>query len=183
MGDISAHAEDHVHAASVRVEAATPEDWQVVRHLRLGALADEPDAFGSTLEQEVERPEHAWRERLTATTATTLVASLVGEDGEARPVGITMVAPAFGTPEHAGIYGVWVAPSARGRGVGDALLEAALDQARAAGYPRVVLDVGDHNTAAQALYARHGFEPTGRTGSLPEPRTHVAEHELARDLC
>ncbi len=93
-----------------------------------------------------------------------------------------MVAPAFGAPEDAGIYGVWVAPSARGRGVGDALLATAIEHARAAGHPRAVLDVGDHNTAAQALYARHGFRPTGRTGSLPEPRTHVTEHELARDL-
>ena len=173
---------DHGHATTVRVEHATPRDWQVVRQLRLAALADEPDAFGSTLDQEVERPEHAWREALQTPTAATLVASLVGEDGEARPAGIVMVAPVFGAPEHAGIYGVWVAPSARGRGVGDALVGAAIEHARSAGYPRAVLDVGDHNTAAQALYARHGFEPTGRTGALPAPRTHVTEHELAIEL-
>lgn len=167
----------------VVVSAVFPEDWQVVRDLRLAALADEPDAFGATLAQEVERPERAWREGLAVPTAPALVASLVGEEeGRAWPVGLVMVAPAFGAPEHAGVYGLWVDPSARGRGVGDALLEAALDHARAAGYARAVLDVGDNNTPAQALYARHGFEPTGRTGTLPAPRTHVTEHELARDL-
>ena len=166
----------------VRVDVASPNDWQVVRQLRLASLADEPDAFGSTLEQEVERPEHAWRERLRAPTAATLVAWLDGEDGQARPVGLVMVAPAFGSPEDAGIYGVWVAPSARGRGIGDALLEAAMAHARAAGHGRAVLDVGDHNEPAQRLYRRHGFSPTGRTGTLPEPRTHVTEHELALDL-
>ena len=175
-------SDDAPRAWQVRVTEATPQDWQVVRQLRLASLADEPDAFGSTLEQEVERPEHAWRERLRAPTAATLVAWVTGEDGQARPVGLVMVAPAFGSPEDAGIYGVWVAPSARGRGVGDALLEAALAHARAAGHGRGVLDVGDHNAPAQALYARHGFAPTGGTGTLPEPRTHVTEHELARDL-
>lgn len=173
---------DRARGADVRVDVATPENWQVVRHLRLAALADEPDAFGSTLDEEIERPEHAWRERLVAPTAATLVAHVVGEDGESRPAGVVMIAPAFGAPQHAGIYGVWVAPSARGRGVGDALMAAALEHARRAGHSRAVLDVGDHNAPAQALYARHGFQPTGRTGSLPPPRAHVTEHELARDL-
>lgn len=176
-------AADHVHAPAVRVSRAGPEDWRTVRQLRLAALADTPDAFGSTLEQEADHPETVWRERLVSEAAATLVASLVGEDGEARPAGLATVAPAFGGPaDHAGIYGIWVAPSGRGRGVGDALLEAALAHARQAGYVRAVLDVGDHNEPAQRLYARHGFRPTGRTGSLPEPRTDVTEHELARDL-
>lgn len=181
------HPHDHPPMAEpeqVRVAVAGPEDWQVVRQLRLSALADTPDAFGATLEEESEQPAAWWRGRLEpGAPGTTLVASLVDTAGVPRPAGLVVLAPSVHGPESdAGIYAVWVAPSARGRGVGDALLAAVVDHARQSGYARVVLDVGDVNEAAQALYARHGFTRTGRTGTLPAPRTHVTEHELALDL-
>ena len=87
----------------------------------------------------------------------------------------------YGT-DTAGLYAVWVAPLARGCGAGDALMEAALAEAAEAGYARIVLDLGDYNEPAQALYARFGFEPTGRRSTLPPPRQHIAEHELPRAL-
>jgi ribosomal protein S18 acetylase RimI-like enzyme len=45
-----------------------------------------------------------------------------------------------------------------------------------------VLDVGARNAPARRLYERHGFVPTGRTGSLPPPREHVPEVEMELDL-
>lgn len=53
--------------------------------------------------------------------------------------------------------GIFVSASARGRGVGTALLAAIADEARARGYPAVRLDVIDTNTRAKALYLREGF--------------------------
>lgn len=176
-------AADAPRREGVRVTVATPDDWRPVRHLRLAALADTPDAFGSTLEQEADRDEASWRGWLDRPDVATFVASLVGEDGESRTAGLTTIAAVTDeTPRTAGMYSVWVAPSVRGRGVGDALLAAAVAHARAAGYARIVLDVGDHNTPAQALYARHGFTPTGRTTRFAPPREHLIEHELALDL-
>lgn len=173
---------DHHHGHEVRVAVATPDDWRVVRHLRLGALADEPDAFGATLDEEAPQPEAFWRDRL-AGDHTTLLASWVGDDGEARPAGLCAIGPYWrGDADAAALTSVWVAPSGRGKGIGDALLEAAVVHARRAGYGRLLLEVGDHNAPARALYARHGFTRTGRTGSLPAPRTDVTEHELGRDL-
>lgn len=134
-------------AHDVEVVRASVDDWAQVRDLRLAALADTPDAFGSTLEREQDQPESFWRGRLQAADAVTLVAWVDG-----RPAGLITVAPAFDDPDAGGIYSVWVAPFAR----------------------------GDHNTAAQRLYARPAFGPTGRTGTLPPPREHVSEHELAR---
>ncbi|WP_248360267.1 GNAT family N-acetyltransferase [Anaeromyxobacter oryzae] len=57
--------------------------------------------------------------------------------------------------------GMLVAAGARRRGVGEALLLGALDWARAAGAAEVVLHVFPHNTAALALYRKHGFEDRG----------------------
>jgi ribosomal protein S18 acetylase RimI-like enzyme len=64
-----------------------------------------------------------------------------------------------GTPELA----IAVVPSARGRGVGSALLEALLAQAREAGHEAISLSVDRLNEGAIRLYEQHGFERVGET--------------------
>ena len=55
-----------------------------------------------------------------------------------------------------------VAREWRGRGVGSALLAAAIDWARAQGLHKVSLSVFPHNAAAIALYRKFGFVEEGR---------------------
>jgi ribosomal protein S18 acetylase RimI-like enzyme len=64
--------------------------------------------------------------------------------------------------------GIFVEPSARGRGVGTLLLQAIADEAAARGYAEVRLDVIDSNDRARALYERRGFRAvnTHSTGIL-----------------
>jgi len=57
--------------------------------------------------------------------------------------------------------GIFVAGEARGRGVGTALLDAIVEEARAQGKTGVRLDVIDTNPRAQALYERSGFKGVG----------------------
>jgi GNAT superfamily N-acetyltransferase len=54
-----------------------------------------------------------------------------------------------------------VAPPARGRGVGAALLAQAIAHARAQGCRRITLLTDGVNEAAQRFYARHGFTASG----------------------
>jgi ribosomal protein S18 acetylase RimI-like enzyme len=58
------------------------------------------------------------------------------------------------TPELA----IAVVPSARGRGVGTALLDALLGEAREAGHAAISLSVDKHNAGAIRLYEERGFE-------------------------
>jgi ribosomal protein S18 acetylase RimI-like enzyme len=51
-----------------------------------------------------------------------------------------------------------VSPQSRGLGIGSQLLDHAEAEARAANLPVIDLDVLSANTAAQRLYARHGFQ-------------------------
>jgi ribosomal protein S18 acetylase RimI-like enzyme len=59
------------------------------------------------------------------------------------------------------IRGLAVAEEARGRGVGRALLNAAMDEARRQGALRISLRVLGHNTPARGLYESVGFAVEG----------------------
>jgi len=158
------------------VERPGPDAYERVRAVRLRALADSPDAFWTTLEQAEAMPAELWRERLAATDAATFVATLDGAD-----VGLVVGGPHH-DGEGAGLYAMWVAPEARGAGVGDALVAAVVAWARQAGHRRLRLEVADANEPAIRLYSRAGFTPTGATSRMPPPREHLTEHERALDL-
>ncbi|WP_062517613.1 ribosomal protein S18-alanine N-acetyltransferase [Demequina gelatinilytica] len=56
------------------------------------------------------------------------------------------------------LMNIAVVPQARGRGLGRALLEDFLGEARAEGVPDAWLEVAVDNAAALSLYRAHGFE-------------------------
>jgi ribosomal protein S18 acetylase RimI-like enzyme len=138
-----------------------PEDWRLWRGLRLAALAEAPGAFGSRLadwQGDGDREER-WRARLGVAGSHNVVAVLDGE-----PVGMASGVPGHG--DSVELISMWVAPSARGRGVADALVREVERWARESGARVVRLDVAEDNAAARALYERHGFALTGELGDL-----------------
>lgn len=101
------------------VDAADVADY---RAIRLAALKDSPDAFGSTYEAEVGLSTEAFAERL----ATTIVlGAYAGTGSDARIVGMVgFKQQTIAKLAHKGfVWGFYVAPAARGRGVGVALVE------------------------------------------------------------
>mgnify|MGYP001811712098 CR=1 FL=1 len=164
--------------ASPILQRLTPEDGPRLRAIRLRALADTPDAFGSTLAAEAELSPDAWRESLAREDRMTLMAVL-----ETTDVGMIHGAPWSGRAGVAGLFGMWVAPEARRRGVGAALVDAHVAWAREGGFERVILGVGDWNTGAIAFYRSRGFRRNGVVDTLPPPRVHITEHERELRLC
>ena len=149
-------------------------DWERGRAIRLRALADTPEAFAATLHEEKRMPEEIWKTRLARSDAATFVAC-----DDTGDIGLAVAAP---YDEFVGLYSMWVAPEARGRGVGGSLVEAVLAWSLAREHQKILLDVGDDNAPAIALYKHMGFLPTGVTSRLPPPRDHIAEHQMARVL-
>jgi ribosomal protein S18 acetylase RimI-like enzyme len=140
-----------------------PATLDTVRPLRLRALREDPDAFGSTLESERCRPDADWRFWVDDT--------LIAFDDD-TPIGMANLK--LGEP--AEIFGMWVAPEARGKGVGETLVRALLDRA---GDRTVKLCVADTAPAARRLYERLGFEPNGETGTL-RPDSSIRTVTLVR---
>ena len=64
-------------------------------------------------------------------------------------------------PAHAEIKSMHTAAEARGRGVGRAMLDHLISEARSRGYRRVSLETGTTPgfTAARAMYSSRGFVP------------------------
>ena len=150
------------------------EDWASWRALRLAALAEAPYAFSSKLAdwQGAGDTEERWRNRLTGVPFN-VVAEL--DSQPAGMVGSTL--PDVGATVE--LLSMWVAPFARGRGVGDALVGAVVGWAEDHHAMAIVLRVIQGNQAATVLYRRHGFNETGRVERNPDGSSEV---EMLRTL-
>ena len=71
-----------------------------------------------------------------------------------------------------------VAPSARGRGIGEALTRAVLDRARALGIRQVVLSSLDGMRSAHRLYERLGFERLPERDWRPYPHISLIAYRI-----
>ena len=159
----------------MRIDRLTDHEVARFRDIRLRGLHDAPWAFGTTVEVAASWAQDDWSRLLQGLVA------FVAVDGGAD-VGLIRCAADRSTADAARIGSLWVAPRARGTGVGAALVEQALEWARTQGFARVILDVSDDNEPAIALYRLQGFEPTGGVGTLPPPRAHLGKHERVRVL-
>ena len=144
----------------LEIRRLTEDDWRRWRALRLAALATDPDAFGSTL-AEWSGPndrEERWRRRL----ADSPFSARVELDGVA--VGLVGAVPEGDAVE---LVSLWVDPSARGRGIGEAAIGAVVDFAAGR---EVLLSVRVANGPAIGLYRRCRFLDDGASPDDPRER-------------
>jgi ribosomal protein S18 acetylase RimI-like enzyme len=163
----------------MEIRILTEEDAALYRALRLEALQTNPEAFGSSYEDEEARPLSATAERLRAqqTPGTFTLGAL--ENGALIGT-VTVVRDQGRKMRHrANVYAMYVTPAARGRGVGRALLAEAIRRARAVpGLEQLHLAVVSSNTTARALYDALGFVVYGR-----DPRTlKIGEQYFDEDM-
>lgn len=140
----------------IQLSLAGPDDWPLWRKLRLEALTEAPYAFSSKLAEWQGQGdlEIRWRKRLSDVPLN-IIANFNGIAGGM----VSATAPdQDGTVE---LISMWVAPVARGQGVGDSLVSAAIDWARAQAASQVVLAVVESNQRANDLYRRNQFIDVG----------------------
>ena len=150
-----------------------PGDEPVLRALRLEALLDAPDAFGSTYERELARTTADWQRWLAPG-----VTFLLAEAGVPR--GLVAGASDREDPAIVDLLAMWVHPLMRGTGAADALVAALLTWALERSAHRMRLMVISSNGRARQFYARHGFHPTGHQAM--RERDGAIEIEMERPL-
>ncbi len=159
----------------IRIERLSVGDEERLRAIRIRALRDAPEAFETTFEQANAWPFENWQRQLEQ------LATFVAVVGD-LDVGMARGARHDKQDDTACLISMWVAAEARRLGTASALIDAVAGWAREAGFKRLVLDVAEGNAAAAALYSREGFVPTGIVGTLPPPRTHIRETQMALTL-
>jgi len=133
-----------------------PQDAASYVALRLAGLQECPEAFASSYEEESTTPLAEVEARLQPSADRAIIGAfegsvLLGVVGLQREGLVKLSHKAF-------VWGMYVAPSARGRGVGAQVLDAALEYAASSlGVRQVNLGVNTRNAPAVALYKRLGF--------------------------
>jgi GNAT superfamily N-acetyltransferase len=148
---------------TVTVRRVDPDEWPLLKRVRLAALADAPSAFGSTLAAESDRPDDEWRVRAAAGSSGRDRVTFFAFDGD-DVVGLVGGYRSDDAAAGIDLVSMWTAPSARRRGVGRALVDAVIDWA---GGEDVSLWVTRGNDPARRLYESMGFVETGEYQPLP----------------
>ena len=131
----------------IEIRPAGERDRRPLAHL-FAAVAEERDGIAAEPPVDVEKRAASWD------LDRTLVALAAGEI-----VGLIFVVESgvgFGE------IGMMVARDRRGRGVGSALVAAAIEWGRQNGLHKLTLSVFPHNEAAIRLYRKFGFAAEGR---------------------
>jgi GNAT superfamily N-acetyltransferase len=139
---------------SARAWLAGPDEAEVVARLLIGfrdwyGRSDPPDeAFNSGVAQLIAQPD------------TDYLLGAAADDAE--PAGVCQLRyrhSLWTAVDDCWLEDLFVAESARGAGLGEALVAATIERARERGCGRIELDVSESNRAAWSLYERMGFSP------------------------
>ena len=153
------------------IRAATPADGDAILAVTLAAYEQYAAALPAHWE--------GYRQNIVATLAAAAPGTqIVAVDG-VRVIGAVLLLPAGAAIESPGgrattlalpeVRLLAVAPSARGRGVGAALMRACIERARAASAAALTLHTTDFMEAAMRLYGRLGFARAAELDFHPAP--------------
>ena len=159
-------------------------DWEAYRALRLEALREEPQAFGASYEENLQRPDSYWQGRLAEAVEgrTNWMLFACQQDRLVGMVGAYQ-SEAMLSQNIAFVVAVYVTASARGQGISRHLMLQLLDLLKqTTPICRVRLTVNVVQTAAVRLYQRLGFETLcSENGRLGDGR-YYDEYIMERDL-
>lgn len=141
---------------NIEIVSLTPNDWQLYRDLRLRALKEEPQAFGSTYEENAKHSDKFWKDRLID-TLTKDTQWLVFAKSSETLVGM-VGAFVKDDPTVAHLIAMYVIPEFREAGVGKILMHALIEKVKLnQQIKKITLHVNEKQEVAFNLYKNFGF--------------------------
>ncbi len=163
------------------IRRLTQDDLPAYRPVRLAALRDHPEAFGSSFEEEQGCAPRADMARLIAGPPGITLGGFVA--GRLVGTASLMVSPRIKQLHKGHVSAVYVAPEWRGSGLARGLLDGIVAYARTGGLISLTLSVSIGNEPARRLYVRAGFRGYGvEPRSLRIGATLVDEELMALAL-
>ncbi len=146
---------------NIFIRQLTENNWREFSEVRLKALQTDPTVFGSNYEKESQMTEAEWRSRLKAKDNAIF---LIYEDE--TPIGMTGVSINWNDPTEktALLWGSWLAPHARGKGLSELMYQTRINWAKQ--QPTVEKIIVSHrasNVASKYANQKHGFVLTHKT--------------------
>jgi len=142
---------------SLEIHVLAPHEWPEYRELRLEALEHEPQAFGSSYQSMVSRPDEYFEDRLRQ-VKTGGDNRLLFARSQENLVGMIGSSRMEGTQEHT-VNAFYVRKTARGQGIGKALLKELLTQIAADDAAETItLHVNKSQPDAIRIYESAGFQ-------------------------
>ena len=153
------------------VRRAGSGDEPILRAVRLQALSETPEAFGSTYERELARTTADWRRWMSPG------ATFILEDADG-PKGIVAGMRDESDAAVVQLMSMWVDPALRGSDAAESLVASLLAWAETEGARQVRLAVIQTNDRARRFYERLGFRANGR--QTARERDNAIEIEMER---
>lgn len=147
-----------------KIRQLTENDWREFSEVRLTALKTDPHVFGSNYAKESKMTEADWRGRLASKDNAIF---LIYDDDS--PVGMTGVSIDWNDPtkRSALLWGSWLAPEARGRGLSELMYQTRIEWAkRQPTIEKIIVSHRASNLSSKFANQKHGFVFTHKTERL-----------------
>jgi len=145
----------------VEIRLFTEQDAQTLWNLRMMALETDPWSFVDSPEELRAMSVQEFATRLRADHAENFIVGAFEQGAAVGMVGCYQEVP-LKRRHKAWIWGVFVAPAARGRGIANSLMQAAIQRAKTIpGVEMLLLTVAVDQPAPRKLYASLGFRSFG----------------------
>lgn len=149
---------------AIIIRPITSDEAALYVELRKEMLQESPRAFGASVETDVASDLEGMRGRLESQGENRTFGAFDSDTGELLgSVGGAKQGPHQKRAHALGVWGMYVAPKGRGRGIGRELMQALIDYSESLpGVCVISLSVSAATPVAQALYASLGFVEWGR---------------------
>jgi ribosomal protein S18 acetylase RimI-like enzyme len=143
----------------MEIKKLNQDDATLYQKIRLQALIENPEYYGSSYEEESRRPIEFFRDRLNQENVFTFGAFI---DQDLIGVITLSLETRIKTNHIADIFGMYVDKNHRKMGIGKVLMNVAINKAKSDKIERIRLSVTESNDPAYNMYKKLGFIEYGK---------------------